>query len=98
MPREVYLLSDAARLGQVLTARCGACGRQRHFNAEDWMRILGDVPVYRVATELKCSSCDTNDHLRVRVAVPTASERQAMKMTRVKAIRYVRRIEWEDER
>lgn len=97
MSRETYTLSDAVRMGQILTVRCGCCGVKRHYRPEDWLRLLGDVPTYRLESELICSRCKTSDYLRLKPSIPSAADRQAMTLRRVKEVRMVRKIVWGDE-
>jgi hypothetical protein len=97
MPREVFTLSEAAALGHVITARCGGCGRRRHYAPEDWQQLLGDVACAEVERQLSCSRCGTAEFLRVRFDRPPAGVRQAMKLRRIREIRMVRKVIWSDE-
>lgn len=97
MPREWFALSEASAMGHVVTIRCAHCRRQHHHDPADLLRILGERPVGSCAERMRCESCNTGDYLRVRVHIPSAEERQHMKLRRIKAIRTVRKIVWVEE-
>lgn len=61
------------------------------------MRAIGDVATRDIARKLVCSQCQTRDYLRVDIGILAAAERQAVRFTRLKEIRTVRRVIWEDE-
>ena len=97
MGRDTYTLADAHQFGQLVIVRCSACAVRRHYDPSDLIRLMGDLPTHMVDRKMKCERCGTADHLRVDVARLSAAERQTIKLRRVKAVRWVRRIVWEDE-
>lgn len=41
MDRDVYTLSDAHQLGQIVLVRCSACAVKRYYDPADLIRLMG---------------------------------------------------------
>ncbi len=97
MSRDVFTLSESVRLNHTISVRCGCCGRRIWFAPEDFLRLLGDVPCSEIDRHMSCSGCGTGDHVRVCFERLPAGERQRVRLRRIKQIRMVRKVIWEDE-
>lgn len=90
-------LSDAMLLDHTMIASCGTCGRKHYYDPADIMKLLGDVPLYLVEQRFSCSRCPTNDFFRVRFDRLSAADRQRVRYRRLKEVKMVKRVIWEDE-
>lgn len=95
-PSHRVTLVDAARLGMVLTVKCGLYGRVVRYWAADLVERLGlkhDVQ----RPPFACSRCRSGDFMSVRWHVPAASEMAAGFIVR-RPVRQVTKWVWRDER
>ncbi|MHB2265834.1 hypothetical protein [Aliihoeflea sp. PC F10.4] len=97
MGREVFTLDDAEKLGQTIVTWCVGCRRKRYYDPRDFIRLFGPVECHRIERRLRCQRCGTGDMMRSDIKILSAADRQSIRMTRIKEIRTVRRVIWEDE-
>lgn len=50
-----------------------------------------------VAEKMRCEGCGRRDYLNATLSIPSAEERQAMKLRRLAEVRTVRKVVWRDE-
>ncbi len=88
-------LGDAEASGQLLRVRCNFCRSQRHYQPADIMKLAGNVPFNSIHG--RCMGCYRDDYLDFRLVLPTAAERQAIRVRRLAGVRMVRQVRWRDE-
>lgn len=96
MGRDTFTLTDAVRMGHVVRIRCQRCRRQHNYLPADLLHLLGEQACHGVHHRMRCERCRTGDHLRADFHIPTPEDRQTMVFRRIKAIRFVRHVVWED--
>ena len=94
--RNAQTLGKAHDIGQLLLVECGFCRIKRHYLPGDLFKLLGDVPFWDVEHRMRCVKCGRND-LRAHLHFPSAEERQRIRVRRLREVRMVRRVIWQDE-
>jgi hypothetical protein len=90
-------LGQAHRAGQLARITCQFCQITRHFEPSDLEKLLGDVPFRALLGALRCEKCRRRDYLVVSLTIPTAEERNRIRVRRLVDVRYVRKVIWQDE-
>lgn len=67
-----WMLSDAAKLEQVLVYRCYLCHRLRRYLAADLLALYGDLPAYEPI--FNCGKCGHDRYLRVDGVTPEVGD------------------------
>lgn len=91
------MLSDAHAAGQLLTVRCGHCRTTRHYLPGDVITVLGDVGLYGIVGRMRCEKCGDREWLSASFSMPSARERQGMRVRRLAKVETVRKVVWRDE-
>jgi hypothetical protein len=90
-------MSDARGVGQLALVRCSYCSIKRYYRPEDLEEIFGNVDVDGIAGRMRCDRCKKRDFLHAKLVLPTAAERQTIRVRRLAEIRVVRKVIWRDE-
>ena len=82
MPRQKreVIFGNACELGQLVTIRCQFCRITRHYLLQNLRTLLGNVGVDQVEHRMRCGP---KDYLAVAFHIPTAAEREVMRIRRV---------------
>ena len=73
------------------------CQITRHFDPTDLERLLGDLPFTYALGAMKCEKCWRRDYLVGALTIPTAEERNRIRVRRLVDVRHVRKVVWRDE-
>lgn len=94
--RPKHPLSAAHAVGQLARVRCLFCRVTRYYSPDDLRQLLGDVGIDEVAGRMRCDTCGRKDYLDATLILPTAQERQTIRLRRLEGIRTIRRPIWRD--
>jgi hypothetical protein len=89
-----YMLSEAAKTGSLVEVRCSGCSPPRWYLPADLITLYGDVPCLNLDRMMRCEKC--RRYLSVKVTMPTAEERQNIRVRRLDRIWWVKRVSWRD--
>ncbi|MGE0282962.1 MAG: hypothetical protein AB7P20_20425 [Rhizobiaceae bacterium] len=89
-----YKLSDADRNGVLVHVRCPYDKRQRLYVVADLIKAFGDMEVDDLDRKFKCR-CGTP--VAIKTMLPTASERQSIKLCRLVDIVTIKSPVWRDD-
>lgn len=91
-----FMLSSAVKNGSLVEARCVGCSPARWYHPADLIQLYGDVPAANLERLMRCGNC--RSPLNVKVASPTAEERQKIRLRRLDRVWWVKRVSWRNER
>ena len=90
-----YMLSEAAKNGSLVEARCYGCSPVRWYKPDDLIVLYGNIPALNLERTMRCGKCGML--LSIKVTVPTAEERQKIRVRRIAKIWWVKRVAWREE-
>jgi hypothetical protein len=92
----IWLLSSAHDAGQLVRVSCHRHDDARYYRPADLIQIFGDVDVNRLDQSMKCELCGRQD-LDIDVRLPSAMERDRIKVRRLVEIKVTKRPVWREE-
>lgn len=92
-----HKLSKAHEIGQIAHITCRFCRVTRNYLPGELAHLFGEVGINDVADMMRCDGCGRRDYLNATLSLPSAAERQAMKLRRLADVRTVRKVVWRDE-
>ena len=94
---QIWRLSDAHDVGQLIRINCQHCNIKRHYRPADLRRLVGDVACDNAMKGMRCEKCGKADYLVAFAWNPTARELAGLSIRRLADIRMVRKVVWNDE-
>lgn len=90
-------LSDRAHFEQIVCTHCKFCQSKRVYLIKDVMTLLGDVPVYSMASAMKCDNCGHSDYMTAARKKVNASDFGRLKVRRLEGIKTIRVPVWRED-
>jgi len=81
----------------LVRVQCIVCRVRRFYLPGDLVQLFGDRPFEEVGRRMRCERCKHGGEVDVGMLLPTAKEREAIRVRRLVEIRTVRRPVWRDE-
>jgi hypothetical protein len=92
----MFKLSNADRENQVVRISCGWCRQTRRYLPKDMIQLIGDVPVYHLADDMRCDNCKRRGYLRARCETIAGSDIGRIKVRRLVEVKILRVPVWRE--